>query len=88
MSQVGAGALAAGLTLAVGGIVFGSWPVGGEDCGSAFGPKDQGGTASRLVCASALAGRSNTAWTLVIGGVAVTVGGVAVRRGAEESRPA
>lgn len=79
MSQAGAGAVAAGVTLVVGGIVFGSWTVG-DGCGSAFTPEDSGSTASRLTCASTLAGRGNTAWTLTIAGLAVTVGGIAARR--------
>lgn len=84
MSQAGAGVVAAGLTLAAGGVVFGSWSVG-ADCGSAFGPKDQDSSSSRLVCSAALEGRGNTAWTLVIAGVAVTVGGVSARRADEGS---
>jgi hypothetical protein len=84
MSQVGSGALAAGLTLVAGGLMFGLTPVG-DDCGSALGPKGQDSSSSRLACSASLAGRGNTAWTLVIAGVAVTVGGVAARRADEGS---
>ena len=72
--RVVAGLATAGVVLLVGGLALGFWPVGaGDGCGSGFAPAP-----TAPDCPTVLSGRSATAAQLVILGIALLGGSIAL----------
>jgi len=85
LERVSRAVLTAGLSAAGCGLLYGLWTVGpaDTDCGSAFFPRAQ----DNIACATAQAGRTNTAWLLIGLGGPVAAGAVVLTRESAPAKP-